>query len=366
MTNTLNKILSESTNLSEEAKEAITGAWEAKVTEIREETRITLREEYAKKYEHDKGVLAEAADKFLTDKIQAELEEFAIDKQHLATERVAYKAKIKEHTEKLEKAIDAVLKAEVTELVEDRAKMTGGFKKLENFILKQLSTEIQELREDRNALVEQKVRLLAEGKAGLDKAKKAFVARAVIVVKESVDRILRMEMTQFKDDIEEARENDFGRRIFEAFVGEYATSQLNEKSEIGALRLEMKTTSEALAEKEKVVEGLQSALNSAKDQVLRTNTLHGLMLPLSKKKRGIMKDLLESVATAKLKKAFTKYLPAVLNENRSETRTSGTRTINESDTFSVETGDRVSYIQDSSKDDFDKELEQMKTLAGLK
>lgn len=366
MTNTLNKILSESTNLSEEAREAITEAWEAKVTEIREEARATLREEYARKYEHDKSVLAEAADKFLTDKIQAELEEFAIDKRQLAEERVAYKAKIKEHTEKLETSIDAVLKAEVTELVEDRAKMTGGFKKLENFILKQLSTEIQELREDRNALVEQKVRLVAEGKTELTAVKKAFVARAAVVVKESVDRILHTEMTQFKDDIKDARENDFGRRMFEAFVGEYATTHLNEKSELGALRSEMKITSEALAEKEKIVEGLRSDLNVAKDRVLRTNTLHGLMSSLSKQKRGIMKDLLESVATVKLKKAFAKYLPAVLNEAGPGIEPSNAQMINESDTFSVETGDRVNNSPTSSESDFVIELEQMRTLAGLK
>lgn len=368
MNKILKTILSESTNLSEEAKAAITEAWETRVTEVKEETRATLREEYARKYEHDKSVLAEAADKFLTDKIHAELEDFAIDKRKLAEERVALKAQVKEHTVKLDESIDAILKTEVAELVADRSKMTAGFKKLENFILKQLSEEIRELREDRNALVEQKVKMVAEGKAELGESKKAFVARAATVVKEAVDRILRSEMTQFKDDIKEARENDFGRRIFEAFVGEYATTHLNEKSEIGALRLEMKVTSDALAEKETVAESLQSDLNVANDRILRTNTLHGLMSSLSKEKKGIMTDLLESVATGRLNKAFNKYLPAVLNEGRPETETSDThQIINESDALRLETGDRVNnQSRDDAQSDLDNELAKMRTLAGLR
>lgn len=366
MTNSLNTILSESTNLTEEAKAAITEAWEAKVTEVTEESRAVLREEYAKKYEHDKSVLAEAADNFLTDKIQAELEEFAIDKRQLAEERVAYKTQIKEHTDRLEKSIDATLRSEVAELIEDRTKMTGGFKKLENFILKQLSEEIRELREDRNALVGQKVKMVAEGKSELDKLKKAFVARAATVVKESVDRILRSEMTQFKDDIKEARENDFGRRIYEAFVGEYATSMLNEKSELGKLRGKMTEAETKLAESVTVVEVLQTDLNVANDRIQRTATLNGLMSSLSKEKKGIMVDLLESVNTAKLSKAFDKYLPAVLNETGSSADVEKAHTIiNESDSLTVQTGNKTSR-QTPEQNDFDNELNELKTLAGLK
>ena len=36
---------------------------------------------------------------------------------------------------------------------------------------------------------------------------------------------------ELKEDIDVARNNDFGRKIFEAFASEYATSYLNEKSE---------------------------------------------------------------------------------------------------------------------------------------
>lgn len=366
MTNSLNMILGEGTDLTEDAKTAITEAWEAQLTEAKEGMRAELREEYAKKYEHDKGALAEATDKFITDKIRAELEEFAVDKNQLAEERVAYKTRIKEHTKKLDESISAILKKEITELRGDRSKMSEGFKKLENFILKQLSTEIQELREDRNALVEQKVKMVAEGKTELNNAKKAFVARAATVVKETIDRILRSEMTQFKDDIKEARENDFGRRIFEAYVAEYAISHLNEKSEIGKLRGQLKEAKDKLTKKVSVAEELQIDLNVAKDRIQRTTTLSGLMSSLSKEKKGIMTDLLESVETGKLEKAFGKYLPAVLNKPGSAETESAHTIINESDALTVETGDKVKNLSQVHADsDFDSDLAELKTLAGI-
>jgi hypothetical protein len=48
--------------------------------------------------------------------------------------------------------------------------------------------------------------------------------------------------------------------------------------------------------------------------MVREKTLAELVAPLSKDKRQVMVELLESVQTANLKKQFDKYLPAVLNE----------------------------------------------------
>ena len=39
-----------------------------------------------------------------------------------------------------------------------------------------------------------------------------------------------------KEDIETARQNDFGRKLFESFASEYANSYLNEKSETASTK----------------------------------------------------------------------------------------------------------------------------------
>src|SRR4051812_12114228 len=105
MTKKIDEILSESVNLSEEARSQIVGLWESKIAEAREEVAATLREEFARKFEHDKGIFAESVDRFLSDKVRVELEEFAEDKRKLVSERVAYKSKLTEHTGMLNKFI---------------------------------------------------------------------------------------------------------------------------------------------------------------------------------------------------------------------------------------------------------------------
>src|SRR4249919_2213663 len=111
MAKKLDEILSESVGLSEDTRNQIIGLWEARLTEAREEVAATLREEFARKFQHDKGVLVESMDRFLTDKVRVELEEFAEDKRKLVTERIAYKRKLTEHTGMLNKFItEAVAK----------------------------------------------------------------------------------------------------------------------------------------------------------------------------------------------------------------------------------------------------------------
>ena len=109
MTRKIDDVLSESVGLSEDLRSQLSGLWESKITEAREEISATLREEFARKFQHDKGVLVESMDRFLTDKIRAELEEFAIDKQQVVAERVAYRAKMVEHAKVLDNFITRAL-----------------------------------------------------------------------------------------------------------------------------------------------------------------------------------------------------------------------------------------------------------------
>ena len=127
------------------------------------------------------------------------------------------------------------------------------------------------------------------------------------------------EIKQLKEDIDSARNNDFGRKIYEAFAQEFAGSYLNEKSETSKLlkiiekkEQQIAEAQQAVAEKTQLVESTQRDLRVARDLMERKAVMGELLAPLGADKRDIMKELLESVPTKKLNESFDKYLPAVM------------------------------------------------------
>jgi len=371
------EILSENISLSEEDRAQISEAWESRISEARDEITAELREEFAQKYEHDKQRIAESMDNFLNDKLQVEIQELAEDTKKLTAERVAYKKKVAEHAKMLDTFVVRQLSKEVKELHSERHSVKENVRKLEDFVLKQLSEEIKDFHDDKEALAEQRVRMVTEGKQALVETKKQFIKRASVVIEENINKVLRKEIAQYRDDIKAARENDFGRRIFESFVGEYMTSYLNEGTEVSRLNsvLESKDANlraleEQLTKQQVVTESVNRKLKATRDRLDRDKKLGELLSPLSKDKREIMGELLESVKTEQLNKAFNKYLPAVLNE-RAENRKVKSTKLNEhveaETTKSEKTGDRARTALNESEDQqLALDLQQLKNLAGIK
>ena len=321
MADIFNGIL-ESDAISEDLKTQIQETWKSKLDEAREEITAELRDEFAQRYENDKGQIVEAMDKMLTDRITAEIEELKADRAALAEQTVAYKTNIDKHIGLVDKFVAEQLAKEVKELHADRTDLKSNFAKLENFVVKQLAKELTEFEADKKAVVEQKVKLVAEGKKMIAEAKQRFVSKAADVVEKTVEKSLRSELSQLKDDIKVAKENNFGRKVFEAFAGEYMSSHLAEGTEVRKLQKELETattnTTDAeskLKEKDAEIEAVQMKLRIAEDKNVREKALTELTANLSKDKRRVMNELLESVQTSDLKKQFNKYLPAVLNES---------------------------------------------------
>ena len=74
MADIFNGIL-ESDAISEDLKAQIQETWKSKLDEAREEITAELRDEFAQRYENDKGQIVEAMDTMLTDRITSEIEE---------------------------------------------------------------------------------------------------------------------------------------------------------------------------------------------------------------------------------------------------------------------------------------------------
>ena len=316
------KQLFENNVISEETKSEIESAWETAVQENRDKISSELREVFATRQEHDKTAMVEAVEKMLSDRITAQLSEFAEDRQGLIEARAKYAKKIKDDSKAMESFVLNNLKKELAELREDRKSVAGNVAKLESFIVNSLAKEIAEFHADKKDLAETKVKLVRDSKAKFEAVKQDFIAKASKIVSETVSKGIKSEMSQLKEDIEAARRNDFGRRIFESFASEYATSHLNEKSETAKLLKVVKQKEDAIAEAEakaeevkKIVESKDAEIAKIKDASERKEIMSELMAPLSRDKREVMSELLESVQTNKLHATFDKYIPAVMEGN---------------------------------------------------
>ena len=373
-TTTFNDLL-ESGNLSEDVKSQIQEAWESRLAEAKDQLTAELREEFSQRFEHDKQQIVDAMDKFITESLKDELAELAEDKKATVAERVNYKRAVSEHAEVLNKFITETLASEVKELKQDRVKQSEDFAKLENFVLEAVADEIKEFHADKRELAEKKVQLVREGREQLADAKKEFIRRAAEKVEATISSALKNEVSQFKEDITKARENEFGRRIFEAMASEYGTSYLNENTEVRKLKAELtalkgevdnaKASAEKIAEDKKLVE---SKLRISEDRANRNKVMTDLLAPLSKDKKELMTELLESVKTEKLEESFNKYLPSVINEEVS-VRTKKA-VINESVT-SEHTGNRsldgqTGSTNEENTDSSIVEIDELRKLAGLK
>ena len=311
--------LVESGVMTEETRSVIESAFAQKIQENRDQVTAELREEFAQKYSHDKTVMVEAIDKMLSDRLAVEMSELYNDKQALAEAKAQYQSRIAEDAKKLEGFVIKQLGKEVVEFQHDRKKVAENFSKLEQFIVHALAKEIQEFAVDKRDLAETKVKLVREAKNKFEEIKQSFIQRSAKVVEATVTKQMRSEIKQLKEDIDSARNNSFGRKLYEAFAQEYSASFLNEKSETSKLLKiiakkdqELAETKQAVAEKDNLVESAQREIRVTKDLMERKQVMAELLSPITGEKRALMSQLLESVDTRKLSVAFEKYLPTVM------------------------------------------------------
>ena len=321
------KPLLDSGLINEDVSRELNEAWDQKLNEARESVRAELREEFAQRYEHDKSVMVEALDKMVTDGLATEIQAVAAEKRALAEDRVKFQGKMKESAQKFNGFLVTKLAEEIGELRKDRKMHAEGLEKLENFMVHALAREIQEFAQDKRDVVETKVRLVREARGKLEQLKARFVKESAEKMTRAVSRHLKAELTQLHEDVKVARENNFGRRIFEAYAAEFGATHLNEKAEVKKLYNLLTNKDRQLAEaielteKAKVlIERKEREVRMIKESNARQTAMDELLSPLNQEKADVMRNLLESVQTGRLKNAFEKYLPAVLEDRSVKAR----------------------------------------------
>ncbi len=337
-----------------EIANALQEAFDKKVEEVRQQTEMSLREEFARRYEHDKGNLVEAIDRMLNDIVSKHEGEKVAAVSKFVEARTAFRKAIKESRRKFRHklneqkvisraAVSAKLKEEIIKLRETKKSLTNErlvyadklaavketlaldhakrIRKIDEFVVRQVEKELKEFLEDHKALVKTRVKLVSESRSKLREAQNRFVKHAAVKVEKAINETLKREMTQLHEDLEKNRQNMFGRRIFEAVAAEFMTSYLAEGTEIrklsDVLEAERKELTEAKRKLDEALKASQLANRKAtlaEDRAVRAKILSELLAPIKGEKRKVMEGMLETVRTNALRESFNKLLPVVLDE----------------------------------------------------
>lgn len=185
--------------------------------------------------------------------------------------------------------------------------------KVDTFVAEALEKEIEELKGDIDRFRD----LEAEYAEKLVEEKHILATELAKELDEMVDKIdaffemrLAEEIEELKEDLEVVKQNDFGRRMFEAYSAEYSKNFIDDDSvvaELNATKQKLEDVEKQLAESDK-----------SKAQMIREAKMNEILANLTGKKREQMEFILKSIETKKLQEAYNYFIGRVLKEETKE------------------------------------------------
>jgi len=181
---------------------------------------------------------------------------------------------------------------------------------VEQFVAAKLVEEVAELKAD----IERFRDLEAEYAEKIVEEKHSMADQLAEELDSLIDKIdsffelrLTEEFTELKEDLEIVKQNEFGRKIFEAFATEFTRSHIDEdsiQSKLQAAVAKLDDASKAIA-----------TLESQNAKVVRESKLEKILAPLSGKKREQMAFVLQNIETNRLEEAYNQFIGRVLKED---------------------------------------------------
>jgi len=181
--------------------------------------------------------------------------------------------------------------------------------KVDSFVAEALTKEIAELKGD----IERFRDLETEYAEKLVEEKHKLASEVATELDELVDKIdaffemrLSSEMDELREDLDVVKQNEFGRRIFEAFVGEYAKSYVDED----AVQSKLSVAESKLTDAEKRLGEKEDQLN----KMVREAKMEQVLSSLTGKKREQMAMVLRNVDTDRLEESYKFFIGRILKE----------------------------------------------------
>lgn len=360
MTKTIEDILKE-LPLDESVKTSLKATWTAALADARVAQEANIKEALSTRYDNDIEKMHEAFGTFLEERIKPHVEELQEGVASVDAMKQAYAAKT----------------AKIKEAAETYVKRRMGA--LEKVIEAHIRKELAELHEDVVANRRAALNAITEKTAELERERQQFRAKAAKVIENIINVKVPAQLDELREDIMAARQDNFGREMFEAFQTMFRRQFFNTSGEFKKLVNENKALAEsekatrikaAKAVKESREEALASkqALNKLTENVSRQQTMARLLQPLTGTARVQMKALLEATKTDKLEATFSKALPQLARESKAPVRSQKPLTETKAPKVQqVEFRSGGTNVNESADyDEFDDELSNLRRLAGNK
>lgn len=182
--------------------------------------------------------------------------------------------------------------------------------KVDSFVSEKLMEEIEELKAD----IESFRDLEVESAEKIVEAKHQMAEQLAQELDQLIDKMdsffelrLTEELQELKEDLELVSQNNFGRKIYEAFATEFQKSHIDEdsvSSKLAATVAQLEDATSALAR-----------LEGENSKIVRESKLEKILSPLSGKKREQMQFVLANVETKRLEEAYNHFIGRVLKED---------------------------------------------------
>jgi hypothetical protein len=308
--------------LSEETKKDITESFRQILEGAKTEQEKALRAEFAERYDQDKVTFAEAVEQFIAQRMEKEIQEFHADMKGLAEQRMKY------------------VNAQSTLKEQAQAAIRKRLAVFEKAMRRALIKETKELHEDLKVNRKAALNTIQEAKAQVEADRNAFRVKGAKVLENIITVKLESQMKALTEDIEKAKQNDFGARIYEAFMVEARRMFFDTNKELRGMLKKINEQQKAHeAEKAALIAQINEVKSIAKKAITenrqikesaqRSHIEARLLGALPPAARSKMKTLLEASAVADMEKTFKKFASTILAEVKQGNAPSGHQQFNE-------------------------------------
>lgn len=213
-----------------------------------------------------------------------------------------------ELTESVRAETEVQVKAELTEQwVKDREVLVEA---IDSKVGEFLDRELGELKEDVSRfrdLEAEYAKKLVEQRAIMAEELKDDMSTLIDQIDQFLGERIEAEFNELKEDIDEFKKLQFGRKIFESFATEFNVNFVDEDS----LQSQVQELTAKLEESEtKLSESVETTAKLSRDA-----KVNELLAPLNEYQREVMSNILDTTPTEKLDERFTQFVGRIVEES---------------------------------------------------
>ncbi len=338
--------------LAAPVQQVIKEAFETKLNEARETIYAQARKEINEKYKADFEALVKGSEAFIKESIEEECDDLNKEKEELKEKS----EKCDESLVKFQKMIAEQLAKEVVGIRKERAQINEKLASFDKFIKESISEYANSLNEEKQKYIKSTAEVIENGLKMQESAKSAFIKTAVKTAADMIYENMSEEIASLKKDIKEAQQNEFGKRIFEQFSGEFKAIFLNENKEIQKIKAEKAELESKIKKADRLLESKNLQVSALKDEIevqkelrKRDSIIAEASKGLSSNKQEVLKRMVESVPTERLEKTISEYIPSVLGQTTTKKFTES-KVVKTASKMVVKTGDPVNESVQEKKE----------------